>query len=429
MKKFTIFWLSQLAFLLIFSAISMAQTPEQSHLYVVTGGAFSNPNDFVEITQYDPQTTDNVPIGTIYTHAVQEAKIHENTLYVAATDSLVAYDLVSETRLAATAVSGANLLEVVGDDLFMSVQYPETSGFLKVFDRNTLELKATVEGISGETAGIVVSNDKLFVAVPGAYGSTEGSVAVIDAITYELIEEINMGEGGIGVYNLYVYEGQILTVNKTPWGGTTGNLSMIDPETYSFINYNFEHIIGKGIVIIDGFLYLVLNNGVGIIDLDAMVVAVDLLIEDPGSANFIAFGDIAFDSLHNYFYVTKTDFATFGNGSVYDISGSFVRSFPAGISAEALAVNYTTYTSLEVAEATEVMVYPNPAKDFIRIKQASKEKVITVKIISMQGDLVLSQQLNNETSAFDISALASGIYFIQIQFDNGSRTTRKIVKQ
>lgn len=429
MKKFTIFLLSQLVLLLIFGMVAKAQTPEQSQLYVVSGGAFSDPNDFVEISNYDPQTTANEFMGTIYSQAVQDAVIHMDILYVTATDSLVAYDVVSKSRIAATAVAGANLLHIVGNDLYMSVQYPETSGFLKVFDKNTLELKATVDGISGETAGMVTLNDKLFVAVPGAYGNSTGSIAVVDPISYQLLDEIDLGAGGVGVYNLYVYDGQVLTVNKSPWGETTGYLSLLDPETLSFTNYSFQHTIGKGIEVLGDFLYLILNNGVGIIDLDDMVVAVNFLIEDPGSANFIAFGDVVFDSVHNYFYATTTDYASFGTGAVYDISGDYISSFPAGISAEALAVNYTTFTSLTQENEPEFAVYPNPAMDFIRIKTISGAKLKEIKISSMQGKMVAYQKFKNEMTLLDISGLSAGIYFVEVQFDDGSYAVRKILKK
>ncbi|MDY0078217.1 MAG: T9SS type A sorting domain-containing protein [Bacteroidales bacterium] len=429
MKKFTTFLLAQLAFMLIFGATASAQSPDQSHLYVVSGGAISNPNDFVEITHYNPQTSISEPLGTIYTQAVQEAIVHENILYVTATDSLVAYDLVNETRIAAVAASGANLLEVVGDDLFMSVQYPETSGFLKVFDKNTLELKAIVEGISGETAGMVVLNDKLFVAVPGSYGNNVGSVAVVDPFTYELLEEIDMGEDGIGIYTLYVYQNQILTINRTPWDGTTGTLTWLNPDAYEFTHNNFNRTIGKGVTIINEKLYLILNNGVGIIDLNTMIIVSSQFIEDPGSASYIAFGDIVYDTLHQQFYVTITDYVTFGTGFIYDMQGNVVNTFPAGISTEALAVNYTQFTSLATVETTEIQVYPNPAKDFIQLKNTANKQINTVKIFNMQAGLVLDQQIDNVSAAIDISALAPGIYFLEIQFKNGSHAKQKIVKQ
>ncbi|MCK9451721.1 MAG: T9SS type A sorting domain-containing protein [Bacteroidales bacterium] len=428
MKKFTTFLLAQLVFMLIFGATALAQSPQQSHLYGVSGGAVSNPNDFVEITHFDPQTSISEPLGTIYTMAVQEAIVHENILYVTATDSLVAYDLVNETRLAAVAVSGTNLLKVVGDDLFMSVQYPETSGFLKVFDKNTLQLKATVDGISGETAGMVVLNNKLFVAVPGSYGSTDGSIAVIDPFTYELLEEINLGEGGIGIYTLYVYQNQILTINKTPWGGTTGTLTWLNPDTYEFTHNNFSRTIGKGITIINEKLYLILNNGVGIIDLNSMIIVSNQFIEDPGSAGYVYFGDIVYDTLLQQFYVTITDYVTFGTGFIYDMQGNVVNTFPAGISTEALAVNYTQFTSLATVEANEMMVYPNPAKDFIQLKNTVNKQIKTVKVFNMQAGLVLDQQVDNVSAVIDISAIAPGIYFLEIQLENGSYAMQKIVK-
>lgn len=98
MKKFKLSLLSHLAFMLIFGATAMAQTSEQSQLYVVIGGALSNSNIFVEISLHDPQILTDTPFGTIYSHAVQKALIHDDVLFITALNSLAAYDLTTESR-------------------------------------------------------------------------------------------------------------------------------------------------------------------------------------------------------------------------------------------------------------------------------------------------------------------------------------------
>ncbi|HOI33355.1 MAG: hypothetical protein PHG67_12150 [Bacteroidales bacterium] len=44
----------------------------QSQLYIASGGAFSDPDDFVEVMRYDPLQQSVTGINTVFTQAVQD---------------------------------------------------------------------------------------------------------------------------------------------------------------------------------------------------------------------------------------------------------------------------------------------------------------------------------------------------------------------
>ncbi|MDA3943933.1 MAG: T9SS type A sorting domain-containing protein [Bacteroidetes bacterium] len=426
MKKFTFYKLHVALAMLFMHTAVLAQM--QSQLYVVSGGAFSDPNDFVEITHFDPQNSDNLTFGTIYTQAVQDALIHDVNLLVTATDSLVIFDLESGSKLAATAVYGANLLTVSAENIFMSVQYPQASGFLKIYDRNTLELKQTVDEISGETAGLLVVENKLFIAVPGSYGSTNGAIAIVDPTSGQLMEEIDMGAAALGIYDLYLFNDQLIALCKTPYGESIGNLIRFDPETNAFEHFSFNHAFGKGIAIIESKLYLMVDNGVGIIDLESMQMLDSQFISDPGSSNYIYFSDIVFDSIHQQFYAATTDYFSFGEGIIMDMQANITGSFDAGISAEALAVDYKQTTSLPLVEINSVQLYPNPAENLLQLKSISNRTIQTVSILHVSGQLAVEQQINAKNTTLNVSVLPSGFYLIDILFEDQSHSIKQFVK-
>jgi hypothetical protein len=71
----------------------------------------------------------------------------------------------------------------------------------------------------------------------------------------------------------------------------------------------------------------------------------------------------------------------------------------------------------------KVALYPNPAKDVIKIEMDSELKL--VEIYNIQGQKVLSSTSNNVT----VSDLSSGIFMVRIEDENGITSTQKLVKE
>jgi Secretion system C-terminal sorting domain/Beta-propeller repeat len=126
------------------------------------------------------------------------------------------------------------------------------------------------------------------------------------------------------------------------------------------------------------------------------------------------------DTKRSYHFSDKYAGTDFPNQDLYyrfkqiDLDGKFTYSPIRSVKFEnSLAGSYS-----------QVQVYPNPAKDMIRIQgNAGSAYIIT----NQTGTQVLSGRLNNSTTSVDISKLNAGFYFIQV----GELNTQifKLVKQ
>ena len=79
---------------------------------------------------------------------------------------------------------------------------------------------------------------------------------------------------------------------------------------------------------------------------------------------------------------------------------------------------------LENGENEFVMVYPNPAKDYLRIGTNGDLKHI--RILNTIGQVVFDQQMNQSNATISTSGIQHGVYFVQIVTDHGT-TTQKII--
>lgn len=68
-------------------------------------------------------------------------------------------------------------------------------------------------------------------------------------------------------------------------------------------------------------------------------------------------------------------------------------------------------------------IYPNPTTDIVNIQTTLEVKNIAV--YNQIGQLIFNQK----ATQFDLSNVASGIYLIQIDFENGQKATKKIIKK
>ncbi len=111
--------------------------------------------------------------------------------------------------------------------------------------------------------------------------------------------------------------------------------------------------------------------------------------------------------------------------ATYDQYGNKVNDpwptpFPSsGFDLDAVGVINSTYTAVkEINSNFSVNVYPNPAKDFIRIKiGCHKQSVQKIAIYDVHGNRLFKKTNTNTGSSYrlDTSRLKAGIYFVEIQ--------------
>jgi hypothetical protein len=86
-----------------------------------------------------------------------------------------------------------------------------------------------------------------------------------------------------------------------------------------------------------------------------------------------------------------------------------------------------------MTESGALLLYPNPANDqlFVNYNGQSGE-VLKFTVYNMLGEVVRTANIGKtygaSSYAFDLSGIASGVYFVQAECD-GHVTSRKFVKQ
>ena len=83
----------------------------------------------------------------------------------------------------------------------------------------------------------------------------------------------------------------------------------------------------------------------------------------------------------------------------------------------------------EVASASSVNIYPNPATDELTIQLLGGVIAKNISITDVLGREIFSQQMNLQSVICNLESFADGIYFIKVQMANGGEVIKKLVKE
>ena len=72
-----------------------------------------------------------------------------------------------------------------------------------------------------------------------------------------------------------------------------------------------------------------------------------------------------------------------------------------------------------------IKIYPNPFQNNITVDNFSNENIIQIKIYNNLGKVVQKSTEN----IFATNKLASGVYFIKLEFDSGKSIFRKMIRR
>ncbi|WP_394335978.1 T9SS type A sorting domain-containing protein [Flavobacterium sediminis] len=86
--------------------------------------------------------------------------------------------------------------------------------------------------------------------------------------------------------------------------------------------------------------------------------------------------------------------------------------------------NYLNTAGLEDVNGTAFKIYPNPVSDFVLID--SSENIKNVSVFNVLGE---REDCKITSNRVDMSGLESGVYFLKLEFVNGTKVNRKIIKQ
>ncbi len=91
--------------------------------------------------------------------------------------------------------------------------------------------------------------------------------------------------------------------------------------------------------------------------------------------------------------------------------------------------NLISSVSEQASSQTKYNIYPNPASDKITIANAGNSEETYIRILNLQGKQIMNLQFQNQNNLeLDISALAIGIYFIEVKTEKGT-ALKKLIKE
>ena len=91
-----------------------------------------------------------------------------------------------------------------------------------------------------------------------------------------------------------------------------------------------------------------------------------------------------------------------------------------------VTVNYN-HVSVVENDVTNVTVYPNPARDFVKLS-AIRYQLSVVRIYNYLGILIEEIEVNSDEIEIKVSDYKPGIYIINIQDNDGNAVTKKVMK-
>jgi len=114
------------------------------------------------------------------------------------------------------------------------------------------------------------------------------------------------------------------------------------------------------------------------------------------------------DPLHLYYYVTCL--------------------YEAGESEPSDTLHISFVGTPEMIRLKSLKVYPNPAKDQIRV-ESTEGKIMSVSVITIEGEVVLYRSFNDENILLDISCLPSSLYILQTITENGTSASKLMISK
>lgn len=102
---------------------------------------------------------------------------------------------------------------------------------------------------------------------------------------------------------------------------------------------------------------------------------------------------------------------TIGQFSTIAVSDSASFTFTQGF----LQPDFNLVTIAEYNKQITLSVYPNPAQDFLFVKNSSVTlELFTLKIIDLQGKEIMQRKLNSTAEEINLSELMEGEYIIRV---------------
>ena len=291
---------------------------------------------------YDPLTQIYTTIDTLNgKRFASDIIVNDNHVFVAADNTLYKYDKFNMSIYDTVNVDGIRNIAIWNDKIIVTRGDLDNTTFapilfnsyLQIFNLSDLSFYTEFDTINGpkwSTQNMIVTNNKLYVAINNAFewGNEKGLVGVIDMNNMSYINEIDLGPDGKNPDNLMFDGSNIYSVNNKDWtGASISNISLSNSTSTTTNISSISTGCGTSALKDDKILYQ--------ISMDNDLFAWDTQSNDSSGISLgysTNFYDLSHDQINNLLYTSETDFFSFGTIHIYNNNNNLINSFSCGIS-------------------------------------------------------------------------------------------------
>lgn len=326
MKKFYIS--GALAIFSLFNFHGQAQQKLAKELVIVNGGS-SN------VAEYDPTTENYQVFGSISSTSTQDVIVDGKYAFVAAVDSIVKFDLVSNQRVAAEACAGVTEFAVHNGKLIVVKGFGASSNFVEIRDMNDLSLTGIFSSVDDQCSDIAIANDTAYVTMPGSWGTTIGRVAVVDLANEVFVRIDTLGGNGQGVGNIYQSDNSIYTISDHGWGASDFSIHEYDRSTMMWTETVLTGTVNgySGSLMKGDSLFLSIDDTTKILNVPSYSV-----VDNEFTTKVLS--TLLYDDVADRYYGTQQNYVSNGQAYIFETTGTIADSFTVGIAAEAMEMAY-----------------------------------------------------------------------------------------
>lgn len=330
------------AFLLLGSLSAQTVT---KRIVTINGGQFGNQTDNANISSYDPATGVYNSIDTIQTQSIQDVLVEGRTMYVAAQDSIIKYNVVTGDRIAAASFGAPSTISMAtyNDYLLVGNWYPPFgqvgpyTNHFRIFDKNTLTYVDSIPEIHQGVKSFVVVGDTAYIGQnynSSAFTDSAGWMVKVDLVSLTYSDSITVNTNREDLGRLMEKDGMVIGLNSA-----SNTVTIYDPLTGSVMTDTANADLSLRIY---GSQFVVDQYGTLHTKVDGNIATYDPISRSVIDGDIVDTAITAFtlDTVNQRYYVTQTDFFSYVGGGIYDTSGQRVDTFFVGTSPEAIVAIY-----------------------------------------------------------------------------------------
>lgn len=408
----------------------LLSTPVPVELIIANGGTFefTQPyQDHATIGRYDVNSGAYTVFDTIKVESVADVACTHGgdfgpfNIYVAAQDTLVAYDLNYDRINSVFFESLRSVSAFQDDDMVVAGTWFGSINAVTVYDMQlTPSFSISTTDLPYAIYDAQLVGDSLYVSYNfpsvvdncppyGCYGDSLGMLGVIHVPTQSYVRSINLGTDAAGIRELSAQGSTILASctgsgNIMEYEAVSGASSAVNESVATSLN---ELPTSEGLAYISGSDVKKYNGT------SAAITGITNVFPVVGF----------YDDVFSSYYYTDTDYATYGTLYVKNSSDNHIDTVAIDISPEAITMHYDMVGSTNDITHQSFDIYPNPATDNIRISVKDFEQM---SIYNVGGSLVKSY--NKTSIVYDVSDLTPGVYSIHILSNNTSYVQKLIIR-